>query len=221
MEDLAYGCRAGGRKTTRAGRAADSMPVPGGKFRNGEPIDGTDNGDGDDRSVRATRFGSVMLPDQMEHDRVIRGIEVVPVIAPAPGAQVDLDAAGAKLPSVKKNERVAKIGPETVTPRAAVNDLQGNAVNRVKSVRHRSRMPGGTERDLGNLGDVSPYRASDDDAAGADLSRRDLVPAVARPRTVSIRSAANLPRAVRDPFGIGRPRPVAYQGPGSRSGRGS
>src|SRR5688500_173611 len=93
-----------------------------------------------------------MLPDQMEHDRVIRGIEVVPVIAPAPGAQVDLDAAGAKLPSVKKDERVAKIRPETVTPRAAVNDLQGNAVNRVKSVWHCSRMPGGTERDLGNLG---------------------------------------------------------------------
>jgi len=64
-----------------------------------------------------------MLADKMEHDRVVRGIEMVPMIAPATGAQVDLDAAGAELPSVEENERVPKIGPETVTPRSAMNDL--------------------------------------------------------------------------------------------------
>jgi hypothetical protein len=88
----------------------------------------------------------------MEDDRVIRGIEMVPVIPPAAGAQVDLDAACAKLPSIDENERVSEIGPETVTPGTAVNDLQGSAVGRVKSGRHRPRMPSGAERDLGNLG---------------------------------------------------------------------
>jgi len=72
-----------------------------------------------------------MLPDEMEDNRVIRGIEMVAVISPAAGAQVDLDAAGTKLSSVEENERVAKIRPETVTPRPAVNDLQRNAVSRV------------------------------------------------------------------------------------------
>jgi hypothetical protein len=84
-----------------------------------------------------------MLADEVENDGVIRGIEVMPVIAPAAGAQVDLDAAGAKLASVEENERVSKIGPETVTPRSTVNDLQGNAVSRVEAGRYRSRMPGG------------------------------------------------------------------------------
>jgi hypothetical protein len=60
----------------------------------------------------------------MENDRVISGIEMVPVISPAAGAQVNLDAACAKLPSVEEDERVAKIRPQTVTPRPAVNDLQ-------------------------------------------------------------------------------------------------
>jgi hypothetical protein len=64
-----------------------------------------------------------VLPDDMEDDGVIRGIEMVPVIAPATGAEVDLDAAGAKLASVKEDERVTKIGSETVTPGTAVNDL--------------------------------------------------------------------------------------------------
>jgi hypothetical protein len=90
-----------------------------------------------------------MLSDEMKDDRVIRGIEMVPVIAPTAGAEVDLDATGTKLPSVEKNECVAKIGPETVAPRSAVNDLQGNAVDRVKAGRYRSRVPGGTEGDLG------------------------------------------------------------------------
>ena len=59
------------------------MPVPGGKFRNGESIDGTDNGDGNDATIQSTRFGSVVLPDEMENDRVIRWIEMVTVISPA------------------------------------------------------------------------------------------------------------------------------------------
>jgi len=59
----------------------------------------------------------------MKDDRVIRGIEMVPVIAPTAGADVDLEATSTKLPSVEKNECVTKIGPQAVTPRSAVNDL--------------------------------------------------------------------------------------------------
>ena len=54
---------------------------------------------------------------------------MVPVIFPAMRAQVDLDAAGPKLTSIEENEGVAKIGSETVAPRSAVNDLQGNPVS--------------------------------------------------------------------------------------------
>ena len=93
-----------------------------------------------------------MLPDEMKNDRVIRGIEVVPVIDPAAGAQVDLDAASTKLSSIEEDERVAKIRPQTVTPGAAVNDLQRNAVGRGKARRYRTRMPGGAQRDLRNSG---------------------------------------------------------------------
>lgn len=115
-------------------------------------IDGTDNGDGDDASVEPTRFYPVMQPDEMENDRVIRGIEVVSMIGPAAGPQVNLDAAGAKLTSVEEDERITKIRTETVTPRPAVNDLQRNAVSRDQACRYRSLMPGGAERDLTNLG---------------------------------------------------------------------
>ncbi len=93
-----------------------------------------------------------MLPDEMEDDRVIRGIEMVPMIAPAAGAQVDLDAAGAKLSAIEEDERVAKIGPETVAPGPAMHDLERNAVSCAKSRRHCSGMPGGAEGDLGNPG---------------------------------------------------------------------
>jgi hypothetical protein len=65
-----------------------------------------------------------MLPDEVENDSVIRGIEMVPVIAPAAGAQVDLDASSAKLSSIEEDQRVAKIGPQTVTPSSAVNDFE-------------------------------------------------------------------------------------------------
>src|SRR5215212_6928183 len=130
------------------------MPVPGGKFRNGEPIDGTDSSDGNRGSIRTTRFSSVVLPDEMKDDRVIRGVEMVPVIDPAAGAQVDLDATGAQLASVKENERVAKIRSETVAPGTPVNDLQRNALGRGKAGGHGSRMPGGTEGNLGNPGAV-------------------------------------------------------------------
>jgi hypothetical protein len=152
VEEVACRSWAAGRKTRRAGGAADTLPVPGGELGDGESIDGTDNGDGNDASVEPTRFDSVMLPDEMENDRVIGGIEVVPMIGPAAGPQVNLDAAGAKLTSVEEDERVAKIGPETVTPRPTVNDLQRIAVSRGKARRYRSRMPSGAERDLGNLG---------------------------------------------------------------------
>jgi hypothetical protein len=130
-EDLARGFRVGSRELAGAGGAADSVPVPGGELRNGESLDGADNGDGDDGPVQATRFGFVMLPDEMENDRVIGGIEMVPVICPAAGAQVNLDAAGAELASVEEDERVAKIRPETVTPGTTVNDLERNAIGRV------------------------------------------------------------------------------------------
>jgi hypothetical protein len=56
---------------------------------------------------------------------------MVPVIRPAAGAQVNLDAAGAELASVEEDERVAKIRPETVTPGTTVNDLERNAIGRV------------------------------------------------------------------------------------------
>ena len=121
-EDLAHWLRAGGREPFRAGDTADTAPVPRGEFRNGELIDGSDNGDGDDASVEPARLGSVVLPDEMKNDRVIRRIEMVPVISPAACAQVDLDAAGAKLASVEEDQRIAKIRPETVTPGAAVDD---------------------------------------------------------------------------------------------------
>jgi hypothetical protein len=123
VEDLACRSRAAGREPAGAGGAADTLPVPGGELGDGESIDGTDNGDGDDGSVEPTRFRSVMLPDEMKNDCVIGRIEMVPVIVPAAGTQVDLDAAGAKLTSIEEDERVAKIGPETVTPGPAVNDL--------------------------------------------------------------------------------------------------
>ena len=90
-----------------------------------------------------------MLPDEMKNDCVIGRIEMVPVIVPAAGTQVDLDAAGAKLASDKEDERVTKIRSETVTPGTAVNDLQGNAISGIKSRRYRSRMPGSAKRDLG------------------------------------------------------------------------
>jgi hypothetical protein len=72
-----------------------------------------------------------VLADEMEDDGVIRRIEMVAVIAPATGAQVNLDAAGAELASVEEDERVAKIRPETVTPGTTVNDLERNAIGRV------------------------------------------------------------------------------------------
>jgi hypothetical protein len=152
VEEVACRSRAAGRKTRRTGGAADTLPVPGGELGDGESIDGTDYGDGNDASVEPTRFDFVMLPDEMENDRVIRGIEMVTVISPAAGAEVDLDATGAKLTSVEEDERVAKIRPQTVTPGAAVNDLQRNAVGRGKAPRYRTRMPGGAERDLRNPG---------------------------------------------------------------------
>ena len=62
--------------------------------------------------------------DDMEDHGVVRGIEVVPVIAPAPGPQVDLDAAGAQFASGEEDQRIAEIRTETVTPGAAVDDLQ-------------------------------------------------------------------------------------------------
>ena len=86
-------------------------------------IDRTDDGNGGNRAVQPTRFSSVMLPNEMENDCVVRGIKVVSVISPATGAEVDLNAAGAKLASVEEDECIAKIGPETVAPGAAVNDL--------------------------------------------------------------------------------------------------
>jgi hypothetical protein len=52
--------------------------------------------------------------------------------------------------AVEKDERVAKIWPESVTPGTAVDDLQRNAVSRHELGRYRTRMPGGAERDLGD-----------------------------------------------------------------------
>jgi hypothetical protein len=54
--------------------------------------------------------------------------------------------------SISSPVHLAESDRELCCSPPAVNDLQGNAVNRVESVRHRCRMPGGTERDLGNLG---------------------------------------------------------------------
>src|SRR5688500_7176838 len=145
VEDLACRSRAADRKSRRTGGAADTLPVPAGELGDGESIDGTDNRDGDDGTVEPTCFRSVMLPNEMEYDRVIRGIEMMPVIVPAAGPQMDLDAAGAQLTTVEEDERVAKIGSQTVAPGAAVNDLQRNTVSRSKARRYRSRMPGGAD----------------------------------------------------------------------------
>jgi hypothetical protein len=127
------------------------VPVPSGQFRNRESIDGTDNSDGHNAPVQATRFNSVVLPDEMEYDHVIRGIEMVTVLCPTASAQVDLHAASTKLASVEEDERVTKIRPETVALGATVNNLQSNAVSRLESRRYRSRVPGSAQRDLGDL----------------------------------------------------------------------
>src|SRR5215204_4790357 len=128
IEDLACRRRTAGRETAGASGPADGLPVPGGELGHGESIHGADHGDGNDRPIQATRFRSVMLPDEVQDDGVIRSIETVSVIVPTAGAEVDLDAACAKLSSVDQDERVAKIWPETVTPRSAVNDFEWNAV---------------------------------------------------------------------------------------------
>jgi hypothetical protein len=92
------------------------------------------------------------------------------VIHPTVRAQVNLDAAGAKLATVEQDERVAKIRSVTVTPGSTVDDFQGNTVNRFETGRHRSPVPGGAERDFGNAGRFA-HLCLGDGAVGAGSGR--------------------------------------------------
>jgi hypothetical protein len=74
-------------------------------------------------SLRGPRVRAVIRPDNVEHDIVIRGIEVMTVVVPAARRMMELDASALERAAVEHDHRVAEIGSESVRPVPAVDDL--------------------------------------------------------------------------------------------------
>jgi hypothetical protein len=63
-----------------------------------------------------------MAGDDMQDNRIVRGVKVMAVIAPAPRLQVDLYRAAAQLPFIEEDQCVCEVWTEAVGPRPSVND---------------------------------------------------------------------------------------------------
>jgi hypothetical protein len=59
--------------------------------------------------------------DDVQHDRVVRGVEVVPVLMPAPRFQMHLHGTASEFPVMEEDQGVREIGAQSVRPRSAVD----------------------------------------------------------------------------------------------------
>ena len=142
------------RQPLRADTAADERPVDLVRCQ-AERLDVEHDGR-DQLAVCAAGLNVIVPPDDLEDDVVIAGIEVMAVLGPAPGAQVQLDAAMLGPAVVDRDDRVAEVWTEAVRPCAEVDDIDGAAVCCRQQNRARQARPGAAKVNLGNRPGACP-----------------------------------------------------------------